>query len=125
MITTWFTRQARLLAGLLVLLALVACSSAAATPAPLVVTIKAEDIKFDTMTITARVGQPVTLNLQNTGSLEHSFVIDALNVKLEHVQAGQTGTVTFTPTTAGTFDFYCDVPGHKDAGMKGTLTVSA
>jgi len=110
-------------------LTLVACGSAATaappTPAPLVINLKAEDIKFDTMSLTAKVGQPVTLNFLNAGSLEHSFVIEALNVKLEHVQAGQTATVTFTPASAGTFDFYCDIPGHKDAGMKGTLTVSS
>jgi uncharacterized cupredoxin-like copper-binding protein len=52
-------------------------------------------------------------------------VIDALNVKLEHVQPGQTATVSFTPTVAGTYEYYCDVPGHKDAAMKGTLTVNS
>jgi len=118
-----------LLLALVAGLTLVACGSAATaappTRAPLVINLKAEDIKFDTMSLTAKVGQPVTLNFQNAGSLEHSFVIDALNVKLEHVQAGQTATVTFTPASAGTFDFYCDIPGHKDAGMKGTLTVSS
>jgi uncharacterized cupredoxin-like copper-binding protein len=52
-------------------------------------------------------------------------VIDALNVKLEHVQPGQTATVSFTSTAAGTYEYYCDVPGHKDAAMKGTLTVNS
>ena len=93
-------------------------------PAPLVVNLKAEDIKYDATTLTAKVGQPVTVNIQNAGALEHSFVIDQLNVKLEHIQAGQTSSVTFTATAAGTYEFYCDVPGHKAAGMKGTLTVN-
>ena len=101
-------------------LALAACASPATaqppTQAPLVITLKAEDIKFDTMSLTARVGQPVTLNFQNAGGLEHSFVIEALNVKLEHVQPGQTATVTFTPTAAGTYEFYCDVMGIKTQG---------
>ena len=103
---------------------LAACAGSPATSAPLVVNLKAEDIKYDSLAITAKVGQAVTVNLQNAGALEHSLVIDALNVKLEHVQAGQTGSITFTPTAAGTFDFYCNVPGHKEAGMKGTLTVT-
>ncbi|MGI9147294.1 MAG: plastocyanin/azurin family copper-binding protein, partial [Chloroflexota bacterium] len=29
----------------------------------------------------------------------------------------------FTFNTPGVFDFFCSIPGHKDAGMKGTLTV--
>jgi uncharacterized cupredoxin-like copper-binding protein len=119
-----FIGTALLLMALVAGLALAACAGAAATPAPLVVNLKAEDIKYDTMSITAKVGQPVTVNVQNAGALEHSFVIDALSVKLEHVQAGQTATVTFTPIAAGTYESYCDVPGHKDAGMKGTLTVT-
>ena len=76
------------------------------------------------MNLTAKAGQPVTVNFQNAGALEHSFVIDAFDVKFEHVQPGQTAAATFTPTAAGTYVFYCDVPGHKDAGMKGTLTVT-
>ncbi len=103
---------------------LAACGGSPATPAPLVINLKAEDIKYDSMAITAKVGQAVTVNIQNAGALEHSLVIDALNVKLEHIQAGQTSSITFTPTAAGTFEFYCNVPGHKDAGMKGTLTVT-
>jgi uncharacterized cupredoxin-like copper-binding protein len=105
-------------------LLLTACGGGSSAPASLVVNLKAEDIKYDTTSLTAKVGQPVTVNIQNAGGLEHSFVIDQFSVKLDHIQAGQAGTITFTPTTAGTYEYYCDVPGHKDAGMKGTLTVN-
>ena len=117
---------ARWLVAAVAVLTLAACSTAApATAAPQVVNLKAGDLMFDPMALTARIGQPVTINFQNAGALEHSFVIDKLNVKLEHVQAGQTATMTFTPAAAGTYEFYCNVAGHKDAGMKGTLTVSS
>jgi uncharacterized cupredoxin-like copper-binding protein len=33
------------------------------------------------------------------------------------------GTVTFTPTEAGTYEFYCTVAGHKASGMVGRLIV--
>jgi uncharacterized cupredoxin-like copper-binding protein len=33
---------------------------------------------------------------------------------------GKSGTLTFTPSESGTFDFYCTIPGHRDLGMKGT-----
>ena len=128
--TKHILRLARWLAAAIAVLTLAACSGAApandaATPAPLVINVKAADIMFDPMTLSAKVGQPVTVNFQNAGALEHSFIIDKLNVKLEHVQAGQTATVTFTPTAAGAYEFYCNVAGHKDAGRKGTLTVSS
>ncbi|HLE29503.1 MAG TPA: cupredoxin domain-containing protein [Anaerolineales bacterium] len=88
------------------------------------VTVKAEDLKFTPNTLTAKVGDSVTVNLQNAGALEHSFIIDEFSVRLEGVQPGQTGSVSFTPSAAGTYTFYCDVPGHKEAGMVGTLTVN-
>jgi len=107
------------------LMALSACGTGGGGgPAPLAVTITAKDISYDTTAITAKVGQAVTVTLNNTGALDHSFVIDELGVKLENVKAGTTGTVTFTPQTAGTYTFYCSVPGHKQAGMVGTLTVT-
>jgi len=103
---------------------LAACGGGSAGPAPLDVTVQGADIKYDTTSITAKVGQPVNVTLQNTGALEHSFVIDELNVKIEKVLPGQTGTGSFTPQSAGTYTFYCNVLGHKDAGMLGTLTVN-
>jgi uncharacterized cupredoxin-like copper-binding protein len=42
-----------------------------------------------------------------------------------HVAAmmGQTGVLEFTPTKPGTYEFFCTVAGHKEAGMVGTLVV--
>ncbi|MCC6626137.1 MAG: nitrite reductase, copper-containing [Chloroflexi bacterium] len=31
--------------------------------------------------------------------------------------------IEFTPTASGTFEMICQVPGHKDAGMRGTVTI--
>jgi len=70
------------------------------------VTVKAEDLKFTPNTLTAKVGDSVTVNLQNAGALEHSFIIDEFSVRLEGVQPGQTGSVSFTPSGAGTYTFY-------------------
>ena len=116
----------RMFAPLALSLALAACSGG--TPAPSQgVTLNVAGVdtfKYEPATLTAKVGQAVTVNLENKGNLDHSFVIDELDVKLESVKAGTTGHVTFTPGQAGTFTFYCDVPGHKAAGMIGTFTVA-
>lgn len=41
-----------------------------------------------------------------------------------HTVAGEAVTAAFTPTEPGTYEFYCSVPGHREAGMVGTLIVS-
>ena len=38
--------------------------------------------------------------------------------------AGKSGTATFAAPGAGTYQYYCAVPGHKEAGMTGTLQVT-
>ena len=38
---------------------------------------------------------------------------------------GQSATLEFTPSKPGTYEFWCTVSGHKEAGMNGTLVVQA
>lgn len=51
----------------------------------------------------------------------HSHEDAAVHV---HTVGGEEAAVTFTPTEPGVYEFYCSVPGHRDAGMIGTLIVS-
>ena len=99
---------------------LAACGGASG---PVNLKVTAEDIKYSVTALSVQAGRQVNLTLENAGSLDHSFLIDELGVKIEKVQAGQSGSASFTPA-AGTYTFYCDVPGHKEAGMTGTLTVN-
>lgn len=39
-------------------------------------------------------------------------------------QGGKTGSLRFTPTRAGEYEFWCTVPGHREAGMRGRLVVT-
>lgn len=80
------------------------------------------DINFDPKQLTIPANTPVTVNLVNKGAAVHNFNIDALNVHSGDYQPGQTGTVTIN-APAGTYQYYCNIPGHKEAGMVGTLTV--
>ena len=50
-----------------------------------------------------------------------TFTIDALHVNVD-VPIGANRRVTFS-AAPGRYEFYCRVPGHKAAGMKGTLIV--
>lgn len=51
----------------------------------------------------------------------HTFVIDELGVK-ETLKTGKTFSFE---APAGTYEFYCDVPGHREAGMVGTSNVQS
>lgn len=87
------------------------------------VTVTASEFKFDPATINAAPGQTINLTLKNTGSVDHTFVFAPSNFKMT-VAAGKSDTKTFTaPTAPGTYDFTCDVAGHKEAGMAGKLIV--
>jgi plastocyanin len=83
--------------------------------------IVAEDIKFDVTEIRIPADTDVTVSLTNDGMLEHDWVVDGLDeVMIDILQSGETGSVTFS-AEAGEYEFYCSVPGHREAGMVGTL----
>lgn len=68
------------------------------------------------------VGQPVKIVLTSVEGM-HDFVIDEFNAKTTVAKAGETVEVTFTPTKAGEYKFYCSVGEHRAQGMEGTLIV--
>ena len=85
-------------------------------------TIQAVDFRFEPNTLTAKVGQPITVTVKNGGQAEHNFSIESLKVNKD-IEKGASATVTFTPTQAGSIEFFCEY--HKASkGMTGTLTVS-
>jgi plastocyanin len=71
---------------------------------------------------TASAGK-VTFAMPNQAPIQHDIAIKGpVNGKGPIV--GNGGTSTFTATLKpGTYTFFCTVPGHEQAGMKGTLTV--
>ena len=111
------------------------------------ITLEAKDLAYEPLSITVPVSQPVTLKIKNNGQVEHDFVIQKINVTnvvkqdsgmdMSHdmddeeydlhisVLPGESSTITFTPTLAGTYQYFCTVAGHKEAGMVGELIVTA
>jgi uncharacterized cupredoxin-like copper-binding protein len=83
----------------------------------------ADTMQFQPSELSIPSNTDVTVTLNNVGVLEHSFVVEGTEIDSGHIPGGQTGTVTIN-LPPGTYTFFCDVPGHKEAGMTGTLVVT-
>lgn len=81
-------------------------------------------LAYSNTTATASAGE-VTVDLDNPQPLEHDVAIEDDNGKV----VGQTEVVTEESSSTvvtlqpGTYTFFCTVPGHREGGMEGTLTV--
>jgi uncharacterized cupredoxin-like copper-binding protein len=92
--------------------------------------------------IEIRRGEQIRFLLRNTGEIDHEFVVATLEENLKHMEAMKknpdmehddpnarrlkpraTGEIVWRFTEAGTFDFSCLIPGHREAGMTGTIIV--
>jgi plastocyanin len=85
------------------------------------------DFNFKPKDMSVASGQ-VVFFLVNSGPSAHDMVIaDSSGTSVARsslVQAGDTYTFTVKGLAAGKYAFFCDVPGHRAAGMEGTLTVT-
>lgn len=81
-------------------------------------------LAYDTTKLSAKAG-PVTIDLTNPAPVPHDVVIaDGENVLGESDLVSDGGETTATADLeSGQYTFYCSVPGHREAGMEGTLKV--
>jgi plastocyanin len=113
------------------------------------IAIDAKNVKFVPDSITIQAGQTVKLVLTNSDvGTEHDLASDDLRVSMMqggghggghgstsdadssmmlavHAKEGETSSAIFKADTPGTYNIYCTIAGHKDAGMVGTITVTA
>jgi uncharacterized cupredoxin-like copper-binding protein len=83
----------------------------------------ASGLKFTTKTLQAKAGT-VTFQFKNPASIPHGVAIQGNGVsKSSKVVTNGSATLTVN-LKPGKYTFYCPVPGHRQAGMVGTLTVS-
>jgi uncharacterized cupredoxin-like copper-binding protein len=99
------------------------------------------DFAFNPNEFIVPAGQDITLKVTHNGTMEHSFIVmkyatdagevfddsDKTNVYWEvDLQPGDSETVLFrAPTTPGTYQIICGMPGHLQSGMIGSLIVTA
>jgi plastocyanin len=82
------------------------------------------DLAFDQKSVSAKAGS-VTISFDNKQSLQHDVKVDdSSGQELGGTDLVSEGTATATvDLQPGTYTFFCSVPGHREAGMEGTLTV--
>jgi len=92
--------------------------------------------------IEIRRGEQIKFVLRNNGELDHEIVLATLAENLKHMEEMKknpdmehddpnakrlkpktTGEIVWLFTKAGTFDFSCLIPGHRESGMHGTIIV--
>jgi uncharacterized cupredoxin-like copper-binding protein len=79
------------------------------------------EFSFTPAQVRVAAGRELTLVLDNhLGETEHKFVLPALGFHLE-ARAGEITRKNILITKPGAYDFTCDLPGHRDAGMQGML----
>lgn len=104
-----------------------------------------DDFKFDPAVVDVESGEVITFTVNNIGELPHEFTLGPADLQAEHAQemtemgdmemdddpnaisvgAGETDSLTWEFTEAGSLLFGCHIPGHYEAGMVGDVEVAA
>jgi plastocyanin len=106
-------------------------AAAQPTPAgPQPITVKSGDYFYDPTDFQVRPGTIVVTMTNEGPERPHTFTVknktgDGDLFKSERVPVGgEPVTLEFTVAEEGTYELYCNLPGHADRGQRGTLTVS-
>lgn len=80
-------------------------------------------LSFDKKTLSADAGT-VTLVMDNPSDVQHNVALEGSGVDEKGKVVGKGGTSRVSAQVKpGKYTFYCSVPGHREGGMHGTLTV--
>jgi uncharacterized cupredoxin-like copper-binding protein len=99
-------------------------------------------MKFTPDRLVVKKGEQVRFVLENKGALPHEFRLSTVKDNDEHaammrdmpdmkhheanavsLDPGKSAELVWRFTRAGSFEFACLIPGHREAGMHGTVTV--
>jgi uncharacterized cupredoxin-like copper-binding protein len=94
------------------------------TNAPASVQVSESEFKIALPKSTVAAGS-YSFEVKNDGHIPHNLVVQGNGVdeKTPTIQPGKSATLS-VDLKPGTYDVYCSIPGHKQAGMDAKLTVS-
>ena len=83
------------------------------------------DLAYEQKDVTAKAGN-VTIDFDNQQSTQHDVKVeDSAGMELGGTDLISSSTATATiDLQPGSYTFFCSVPGHREAGMEGTLTAN-
>jgi FtsP/CotA-like multicopper oxidase with cupredoxin domain len=70
------------------------------------------------------VGAGGTLQVANLGSADHNLAVEGEDLRTANLGAGDTAELSLAGLAPGEYSVLCEIPGHADAGMRGTLSIS-
>jgi uncharacterized cupredoxin-like copper-binding protein len=101
-----------------------------------------DSMRYSPASVTVKQGETIRFIVKNSGKIKHEMVLGTEKELKEHyelmkktpemehadenmvtVPPGESGEIIWQFTKAGKIDFACLIPGHYDAGMKGTVKV--
>ena len=89
--------------------------------------ISEKDFSLNPSTVTLPKAGTYEFNVTNDGQTTHALEIEESGGGAEaesgDIEPGQSKTMRFTFSAAGSYEMYCPVDGHKDQGMKGSIMV--
>lgn len=80
------------------------------------------EFAFRPASIQIRSGEAANLRVSNSGRVTHDLYVPALGFQVT-VAPGQVVTSALPAAAPGSYEFYCTLPGDREAGMRGTLVV--
>lgn len=83
------------------------------------------ELRFSSDRLTAAAPGLLTLDFKNAGKTMHSIAFPSLRAETPSVPPGGVAKLELNVAEPGDYEFICTIPGHADAGMRGTLTVKS
>lgn len=71
------------------------------------------------------VGAGGVLTVSNSGGQIHNLAVRDTDLKTPDLTSGETAQLDVSSLDRGEYEIFCDIPGHADAGMTGSMVVEA
>jgi manganese oxidase len=97
-------------------------SSTSGVAADATATVSLVDFGIDPSSFTAPSGGSVAVS--NHGGSPHNLAVEGTDARTDTFAAGDSGSLSLAGVEPGTYVAFCEVPGHREAGMEAELTVT-